>query len=91
MITRCAHYEDGRPIPCPPQCPAQCWPAFMFRRTLLGRWRLRRKHIGVWAHAEAERTQPPVCDRESCYEGSDEEVNRSRFEHSCIPDWIRLR
>jgi hypothetical protein len=41
--------------------------------------------IQEWAHAEAERTQPPVCDRPSCYDSPD--TTASRIEHGCVPDW----
>jgi len=41
------------------------------------------------ARAEVERTRPPVCDRASCYDGTNEEVNASRLEHGCVPDWRR--
>jgi hypothetical protein len=43
--------------------------------------------IQRWARAEAERTQPPVCDRPSCYDGPD--TVASRLEHGCVPDWKR--
>jgi hypothetical protein len=43
--------------------------------------------IERWARAEAERTQPPICDRPSCYDGPD--TVASRIEHGCVPDWKR--
>ena len=42
--TDCKHWIDGRQVPCPPQCAVQAWPRSMFRRTLRGRWALRRAY-----------------------------------------------
>jgi len=49
----------------------------------------RMTEIQQWARTEVERTRPPVCDRPSCYDGTNEEVNASRIEHGCVPDWNR--
>ena len=87
MITECTHSEDDGPIPCPPQCPAQCWPRHMFRRTLFGRWRLRPAYRHLWAARHLELTRPPVCDRDACYDyAHPEAMNASRKAHGCVPD-----
>lgn len=42
-LIRCKHYMDDRQVPCPPRCPYQSWPEYLFRRTFFtGRWKLRR-------------------------------------------------
>jgi len=48
---------------------------------------LRRLELQRQARAEVERTQPPPCDRPTCYDGPD--TVASRLEHGCIPDWTR--
>jgi hypothetical protein len=68
------------------------WPT---EASTLFRWLLnyiRERHergarIEQWAHAETERTQPPVCDRPSCYDSPD--TTASRLKHGCVPDWRR--
>lgn len=37
-IRRCKHFMDGDQIPCPPECPRQNWPEYLFKRTF---WRRR--------------------------------------------------
>ena len=44
MIVSCRHELNGRQVPCPPMCTCQDWPRYMFRVTLLGRYKLRRRY-----------------------------------------------
>jgi hypothetical protein len=77
------------------------WPTDMGKQIRLGLKYIRERYAALaevddwyergplerWARAEAERTQPPVCDRPSCYDSP--HTVASRIEHGCIPDWRR--
>lgn len=41
----CMHLFDGRQVPCPKFCSYQHWPEKMFRRTITGKWTLRKQHV----------------------------------------------
>jgi len=63
-------------------------PRVTWRDRLSGRrYGQRMLEIECWARAEVERTQAPVCDRPSCYDGPD--TVASRIQHGCVPDWKR--
>lgn len=56
---RCMHYENGEHIPCPPMCPLQSWPTFMFRRKFWSRkWVLRKEFKWVTDGSRSGYTKP---------------------------------
>lgn len=47
-LVACRHGLADDPQPCPPMCPVQMWPHYLFRLRFFGKgWKLKRKYRDV--------------------------------------------